>query len=112
MKENKTKYIELYETLRDDILKGRYIKGDKLPSKRVTAEKYGLSVITVEHAYELLLEEGYISSKEKSGFSFDFGALGPNFVTAQQFLLTAGFSSLPLRRQATARRAGDRIPGD
>ena len=68
MKENKTKYIELYETLRDDILKGRFIKGDKLPSKRVTAEKYGFSVITVEHAYELLLEEGYISSKEKSGF--------------------------------------------
>lgn len=68
MKENKTKYISLYESIREDIKKGRFPKGSKLPSKRVTALKYDVSVITVEHAYELLVEEGYVISKEKSGF--------------------------------------------
>ena len=47
---------------------GRFPKGSKLPSKRVTALKNDVSVITVEHAYELLVEEGYVISKEKSGF--------------------------------------------
>ncbi|MCR5799144.1 MAG: PLP-dependent aminotransferase family protein [Lachnospiraceae bacterium] len=68
MSDKKTKYITIYETIRDDIVNGRYRKGAKLPSKRVTAEKYDVSVITVEHAYELLAEEGYIIAREKSGF--------------------------------------------
>jgi len=62
------KYLKLYEKTRDDIINGVYAKGTRLPSKRVMAEANGVSVITVMHAYELLSEEGYIVSKEKSGF--------------------------------------------
>ncbi len=67
MKKNK-RYLTIYEQVREDIITKRYHKGVRLPSKRVMAERMGVSIITVEHAYELLLEEGYIASKEKSGY--------------------------------------------
>ena len=67
MKNNK-RYLTIYEQVREDITTKRYHKGAKLPSKRVMAERMGVSIITVEHAYELLLEEGYIASREKSGY--------------------------------------------
>ena len=63
-----TRYIEIYEEIRKKITDGIYEYGAKLPSKRVTAENYSVSVITVEHAYDLLIEEGYAISKEKSGY--------------------------------------------
>ena len=52
------RYLKVYEQVRKDIIDGRFPKGTKLPSKRVMAEAVGMSVITVEHAYELLAEEG------------------------------------------------------
>ena len=66
------RYMNLYEQVRRDIIEGRYEKGSKLPSKRVMAESMGVSVITVEHAYELLDEEGYITPKQKSGYFVTF----------------------------------------
>ena len=63
-----TRYLELYESVKRKIIDGVYAYGTKLPSKRVTAEENGISVITVEHAYELLQEEGYIAAREKSGY--------------------------------------------
>ena len=71
MKNNK-RYLTIYEQVREDIITKRYHKGAKLPSKRVMAERMDVSLITVEHAYELLLEEGYIASKEKSGYFVSF----------------------------------------
>ncbi len=62
------RYLEIYEAVKEDIIKGRYKSGSKLPSKRVMAEGCGVSVITVERAYDLLEEEGYIQPKEKSGY--------------------------------------------
>ncbi len=62
------KYISIYEKIKKDIAEGIYKTGNKLPSKRILADEWGVSIITVEHAYELLIEEGYIESKEKSGY--------------------------------------------
>lgn len=66
--QKKPQYLTLYENLRENIIEKHYPEGSKLPSKRAMAEKTGLSVITVEHAYALLQEEGYITSREKSGY--------------------------------------------
>ena len=60
-------YIQLYHGLVRDIVAGVYPYGSKLPSKRVLADKTGYSVITVDHAIELLNEEGYVQSRERSG---------------------------------------------
>ena len=42
--------------------------GEKLPSKRALAEHLSLSKITVETAYAQLLDEGYLTSRERSGY--------------------------------------------
>ena len=64
----KPAYLQLYEKLRDQIATGSIPYGAKFPSKRVTAEETGLSVITVEHAYEILCDEGWLTARERSGF--------------------------------------------
>ncbi len=61
-------YLKIYRRLREDITGGLYPKGSKLPSKRSMAEAEGVSVITVEHAYGLLADEGYIVARERSGY--------------------------------------------
>lgn len=61
-------YLQLYEQIRGDIIEKRIIYGEKLPSKRLVSEELGISVISVEHAYSLLYDEGYINSKERSGY--------------------------------------------
>ena len=61
-------YMQLYTQLREDITNGAYKYGDKLPSKRLLAEETGKSVITVEHAYNILCDEGYVESKERRGY--------------------------------------------
>ena len=65
---HKFAYLQLYEQLREDIVKGVLTYGSKLPSKRLLAEETGVSVITVEHTYSILCEEGYIESRERSGY--------------------------------------------
>lgn len=63
-----SKYLKVYEQIKNDIISGIYKFGDKIPSKRSTAENYGLSLITVEHAYDLLADESYIEPRERSGY--------------------------------------------
>ncbi len=65
-------YIQLYKQLREDIVKGIYPYNDKLPSKRTIANETGVSTITVEHAYGLLSDEGYVEPKERSGYFIIF----------------------------------------
>lgn len=67
-KENRPLYLQLYKQIRDDIIAENYPYHAKLPSKRSLAEETGVSTITVEHAYALLCEEGYVESHERSGF--------------------------------------------
>ncbi|MDE6850201.1 MAG: PLP-dependent aminotransferase family protein, partial [Clostridia bacterium] len=64
----KNKYYALYCALRGDILSGNIKSGEKLPSKRSLAEHLGVSVITVQTAYEQLLAEGYIQSEQRRGY--------------------------------------------
>lgn len=61
-------YLQIYAQIKDDIIKGNYPYGSKLPSKRLLADEIKASTITVEHAYDLLCDEGYVESKERSGF--------------------------------------------
>ncbi len=61
-------YLQLYYQLRKDIISQVYPIGTKLPSKRLLSEEAGCSVITVEHAYSILCDEGYIESRQRSGY--------------------------------------------
>ncbi len=64
----KPAYIQLYLQIRNDIVSGNYSYGAKLPSKRILSEESGVSVITVEHAYSILCDEGYVESRQRSGY--------------------------------------------
>ena len=61
-------YESLYRAIRDDIQRGVLAPGEKLPSKRALASNLEVGKTTVEGAYAQLLEEGYITSKERQGF--------------------------------------------
>ena len=61
-------YESLYRAIREDILSGALQPGEKLPSKRALAANLEVGKTTVEGAYGQLLEEGYIVSRERSGF--------------------------------------------
>lgn len=61
-------YLQLYRQLRDDIINQIYPYNTKLPSKRLLADELGVSTVTIEHAYALLCDEGYVESKERCGF--------------------------------------------
>lgn len=68
MKNKDFAYIKLYKRLREEITRGAYKYGDRLPSKRVLAEETGNSVITIEHSYDILCDEGYVKAEEKRGY--------------------------------------------
>jgi len=61
-------YIQIYEQIKNDIINGIFPYNTKLPSKRLLADETETSTITVEHAYELLCEEGYIEPRQRSGY--------------------------------------------
>ena len=62
------KYYSIYLDVKTKILQGNFKAGEKLPSKRVMADKMGCSIVTVESAYAMLEEEGYIRPRERSGY--------------------------------------------
>lgn len=76
-------YIQIYKLIRDDIIENVYSYGAKLPSKRLLCSELGVSTITVEHAYALLCDEGYIEAKERSGYFVIFQKTD-GFVTSNE----------------------------
>ncbi len=83
-------YLQLYEQIKNDIINNVYPFNSKLPSKRILSEELGISVITVEHAYSLLCDEGYIDSRERSGY---FVCFNPD----STFISTTKQDTLPSR---------------
>lgn len=61
-------YIQVYTYIKMAILQSTLKAGEKLPSLRNLALESGISVTTIELAYNQLLVEGYIRSRAKSGF--------------------------------------------
>ncbi len=59
---------QLYEGIKNDILRGAIKQGEKLPSKRSLSAHLRISIVTVENAYSQLAAEGYIVSRERSGY--------------------------------------------
>lgn len=61
-------YLQIYNSIKSEIMSGALEEGTKLPSLRKLADSNSVSVTTVESAYEQLLLEGYIESRPKSGY--------------------------------------------
>ena len=61
-------YLQLYEYIKALVLDGGILPLEKLPSLRGLSKDLGVSLTTVELAYNQLLVEGYIFSKPQSGY--------------------------------------------
>lgn len=60
-------YRWLYESLRAEILGGRFRSGMRLPSTRDLSARYGLARGTIVNAFEQLKSEGYLDGSVGSG---------------------------------------------
>jgi GntR family transcriptional regulator/MocR family aminotransferase len=60
-------YEQLYQDIKQKILNGYLLGNVKLPSKRQLSLDLSISMTTVERAYDLLVDENMIYTKEKSG---------------------------------------------
>lgn len=95
-------YEHLYKCIRNDILEGNLKSMEKLPSKRAFAKNLGISVITVENAYEQLIAEGYVYSIPKKGFYVsDLKEAGMPEKRRSESLLTAGRTAETLEKTSS-----------
>ncbi|MEK4712736.1 MocR-like pyridoxine biosynthesis transcription factor PdxR [Sporosarcina sp. FSL K6-5500] len=81
-------YLQIYRQIREKIIQHHLLLHTKLPSKRQLARDLGVSVHTIQEAYAQLIAEGYIESKERSGYfvaAYDYERL----VSKQQQLYSA-----------------------
>lgn len=60
-------YQYLYETLRQEIIRGVFKAGDLLPSESVLQQQYRLTQPTIRQALSLLVQEGYIRKHQGKG---------------------------------------------
>ena len=67
-KDKVSKYEFLCQCLKNDILNGKISEGEKMPSKRELAALNGVSIKTVMNAYDQLIMEGFLESRERSGY--------------------------------------------
>ena len=65
---HKILYLDIYEEYVNKIKTNQIKANEKLPSKRNLADNKNVSLITIEKAYDQLLQEGYIYSIEKKGY--------------------------------------------
>lgn len=71
-------YRQIYACLSAEIAAGRIKPGQRLPARRSAAANLGVSRNTVETAYAMLEEEGYIETRPRSGhFVADISPLAP-----------------------------------
>ena len=61
-------YFNIYKKIIFDIQNKKLTENEKLPSVRKAATFYNVSCNTIQNAYNQLLDEGYIYSKEKKGY--------------------------------------------
>ncbi len=61
-------YESLYEAVKGDILSGKLAAGARLESKRSLALDLGVSLTTVERAYDQLVSEGWVHGERGRGF--------------------------------------------
>lgn len=60
-------YMQIRNQIVIGIAEGKLQAGEKLPTVRALAEESGINVMTVSKAYNLLKQEGYITTDRRKG---------------------------------------------
>ena len=107
-------YEQLYSALADEIRSGQRAPGTALPGRRTMAAQLGVSINTVDAAYQMLAAEGLAEARPRSGFYVQktYGMLHSRFhrqcgyrpVPRTQLGPHPAGTALPAARAFTARR--------
>ncbi|MBQ9165814.1 MAG: GntR family transcriptional regulator [Oscillospiraceae bacterium] len=62
MEEGSPIYLQIIRYVKREVIAGRILHGDELPSRRVLSARLGVNPNTVQKAYRMLEEEGLIQS--------------------------------------------------
>ncbi|HEV8193670.1 MAG TPA: PLP-dependent aminotransferase family protein [Ktedonobacterales bacterium] len=106
---------QLYDALREAILRGQWRPGARLPATRTLASELGLSRTTVVTAMQQLVAEGYVDGRVGSG-TYVAGTLPDTLLRAET--VRAAVPSLRPSPRALSHRgrtliaASDRVQGD
>ena len=63
-----SKYLEIFETLRKQILEGKFVDRERFPSEESLVRRFGVSRPTIERALRELKRSGLLESRAGSGF--------------------------------------------
>ena len=75
------KYLRIHGDLRERITSGRWLAGTPLPSQRELAAQFGVSIMTLRQALQLLTDDGLVEACHGSGtyvaarYAYDLGHL-------------------------------------
>jgi GntR family transcriptional regulator len=75
------KYLRIHAELRDRIISGQWPAGTSLPAQRDLAGEFGVSIMTLRQALQLLADDGLIAARHGSGtyvaarYEYDLGHL-------------------------------------
>jgi GntR family transcriptional regulator len=79
--ERQPKYLRIHAHLRDRITSGRWPVGSALPPQRELADEFGVSLMTLRQAIQLLIDDGLVGTRHGSGtyvaarYAYDLGHL-------------------------------------
>ncbi len=62
------KYEMAYRTILDRIKSGRYNVGSRMPTEGELATHFGVSRVTIRRALDMLVQDGYVESRQGSGY--------------------------------------------
>lgn len=60
-------FLQIHNQILQGISDGRLAPGEQLPTVRGLAEEIGINSMTVNKAYQLLKQEGYITTERRNG---------------------------------------------
>ena len=62
------KYEQAYRTILDRLKAGRYPVGMRMPTEGELATSFGVSRVTIRRALDMLVQDGYVESRQGSGY--------------------------------------------
>ena len=119
------RFVVIAEELEDQIRSGGFVPGDRAPSLRRLKRREGVSLTTVQAAYHLLEDRGYLEARPRSGYFVRYpvsetvpqprsirGVTKPARVTTTGLLesVIASFTGVPLTQLGAATPSPDHLP--
>lgn len=93
-KQKESKYKELYQILRDRILKGEYIPGDILPSESELRITYHVTQPTIRHALDILVKDRLIKKHHGKGSIVQPRPMGVGIISFEGHSVTSQNDSI------------------